>query len=122
VAFEELEGIRWAEYLKPGGKLVVNRLKIFPSLVTSGAVVYPDNLIELARSQGLNPIVIDASSVAKKMGNALYLNMLMLGYVSNFFKVPMLTWENAVSQTVLKYRDENWQAFLKGRDMREITA
>ena len=117
VAFEELEAIRWAGYLKPDGKLVVNNSKVMPVLATSGMVVYPQDPIGMMKTSGLEPIVIDGTSVANEMGKALYLNIAMLGYISNFFDFSLVDWENKVKERVPKFKEDNWQAFLKGRDL-----
>ena len=45
VSFELLEAARWTEYLKPGGKIVVNTQQISPMPVITGAVEYPQGLI-----------------------------------------------------------------------------
>ena len=44
VSFELLEAARWTEYLKPGGKIVVNTQKISPMPVITGVAEYPQDL------------------------------------------------------------------------------
>ena len=45
VSFELMEALRWLEYLKPGGKVVVNDFKIPSMPVITGAAVYPDDIL-----------------------------------------------------------------------------
>ncbi len=47
VAFEQMEALRWLQYLKPGGKVIVNDQKIKPMPVVSGKVEYPRILEDL---------------------------------------------------------------------------
>ena len=53
VSFEKIEAVRWAAYLKKGGKIIVNTQEIDPMPVITGAVEYP-HLAQLhARKRGL---------------------------------------------------------------------
>ena len=45
LAFEQLEAIRYTNYLKKGGVIVVNTQKIMPMPVIIGARDYPENII-----------------------------------------------------------------------------
>lgn len=45
LAFEQLEALRWAEYLKKDGKMIVSEQKIDPLLVITGVDKYPENII-----------------------------------------------------------------------------
>ena len=46
IAFEKLEALRYAHFLKKDGKLIVNDCRIDPMTVVIGASEYPDNVIE----------------------------------------------------------------------------
>ena len=52
LSFEKLEAARWLEYLKPGGKVIVNTQEMEPMPVITGAKVYPDNLVEKMQAAG----------------------------------------------------------------------
>ena len=43
VSFEKLEAARWMEYLKPGGRVIVNTQEIDPMPVITGAAEYPSD-------------------------------------------------------------------------------
>ena len=45
IAFERLEALRYAHFLKPDGALVVNDLRIDPMPVVIGAAEYPENIL-----------------------------------------------------------------------------
>ena len=46
IAFERLEALRYAHFLKEDGVLIVNDWRIDPISVVMGAAKYPDNIIE----------------------------------------------------------------------------
>ena len=46
IAFERLEALRYAHFLKKGGVLIVNDQRIDPITVVTGAASYPENIIE----------------------------------------------------------------------------
>ncbi len=81
ISFEPLEALRYIHYLKPGGRLVYNKVTINPSTVAAGLATYPSDVEEqIARicdkAQG-----IEALSIAKEAGNAKAVNMVMVGSV-----------------------------------------
>ena len=46
VAFEKMEALRWLEYLKPDGKMVINDFEIPSVPILMGAAKYPEGIIE----------------------------------------------------------------------------
>lgn len=46
LSFEKLEALRWIEYLKIGGQIITNTQEVDPMPVITGAMQYPDNIIE----------------------------------------------------------------------------
>ena len=46
LSFEILESARWISYLKKGGKLITNTQKTWPMPVITGAMPYPENIVE----------------------------------------------------------------------------
>ena len=46
IAFERLEALRYAHFLKKDGVIIVNDWRIDPITVVTGAASYPDNIIE----------------------------------------------------------------------------
>ena len=49
VAFEQMEALRWLDYLKTGGKVVVNDYQIPSIPVTTGKRAYPQGILEELR-------------------------------------------------------------------------
>mgnify|MGYP003318424493 CR=1 FL=1 len=55
IAFERLEALRYAHFLKKDGVLVVNDCRIDPMTVVIGAKKYPEGILEeLAKEQTYN--------------------------------------------------------------------
>ncbi len=78
VAFEMMEAMRWLEYLKPGGKIVVNDFRIPSGPILIGACDYPEQVIESLKAKA-DTTVIQASEIAKQIGNARTMNLVLFG-------------------------------------------
>jgi len=116
LAFEELEALRWAHYLKPGGKIFVNKQRIYPPSVTSGMDKYPEDVISILRKEKMDVMEIDGMELANRIGNPLVVSTLLLGVVSNFLEFPEKIWTSAITQLVPeKHRELNLRAFQEGR-------
>ncbi|TWJ11423.1 indolepyruvate oxidoreductase subunit beta [Geobacter argillaceus] len=81
ISFEPLEALRYLHYLKPGGKVVYNRVTINPSTVASGLATYPTDVEEQITGRCKNAHGIEALSIAHEAGNAKAVNMVMVGSV-----------------------------------------
>ena len=64
IAFETLEALRYAHFLKKDGVLVVNTQRIEPITVVTGAAEYPENIVE-GLEQEHTVYKIDAMEEAK---------------------------------------------------------
>jgi len=117
VAFERMEAVRYAEYIKPGGILVVNDYRLTPMSVAIGAAVYPSDAIG-AVSAAFETIAVPAADVAAGLGNVRVMNVVLLGALVKALGLdglPGVDWEDAVaSQVPGKLRDVNLEAFRAG--------
>lgn len=82
LSFEELESIRWAEYLKQNGLIITNSQHILPMSVSAGNAVYPKNIQEILSSKSLQTIAVDAIGKAKELGNQKCLNVVLIGLLA----------------------------------------
>ena len=82
LAFEELEALRWAEYIKKDGKIIMNKQVIEPMPVITGAMEYPENISEKIREFSSNIVEVDALSLALKAGNAKAVNVALIGVMA----------------------------------------
>lgn len=88
VAFEKMEALRFAHFLKPAGAAVVNAQEIMPPSVATGRERYPDNIDE--RLAGVTPhlYLIDALAAALSLREVRAVNMVMVGAASHLLPLP----------------------------------
>ena len=116
-AFEQLEGLRWANHLKPNGKIVMNDHKINPPAVNLGEMEYPKDIPDTIRLKFKDLYLIKGTEVASQLGDTRAANVVLLGAISKLFEVGEELWLN----TILKYlpskvHELNRKAFSAGRD------
>ena len=117
VSFELLEAARWTEYLKPGGKIIVNTQQINPMPVIIGAAEYPQNLVEKMESAGIDVDAFDALSLAEQAGSSKAVNIVLMGHLSRNFDFTEEEWMTALEQSVApKFLEMNKKAFALGRN------
>ncbi len=117
LAFERLEAARWISYLKDGGTLIVNDRRISPMPVITGAMPYPDEIVEKLRAKGAKIIASDALSLANEAGNAKSVNVVMIGILSAFTDFSEDVWQKAIVDCVKpKFLELNQKAFSLGRE------
>ena len=76
VALEQMEAVRYAEFLKPDGVAVINDYAIKSTTIASGAETYPDGCIE-AMEKVFRTIAVPASEIALDLGNARCMNVVL---------------------------------------------
>jgi indolepyruvate ferredoxin oxidoreductase beta subunit len=93
ISFEPLEALRYIHYLKPGGRLVYNKVAINPSTVASGLAVYPTDVEQQISAICAKALGIDALAIAREAGNGKAVNMVMVGTVMRHlpFKDEIIT-------------------------------
>ncbi|MCR5796824.1 MAG: indolepyruvate oxidoreductase subunit beta [Eubacterium sp.] len=114
IAFERLEALRYAHYLKKDGVIIVNDVRIDPMPVVTGVAEYPDNIIENLKKD-YKVYDIDAQKVALELGNARVFNNVVLGLAAQHMKFSKEEWLETIEKTVPpKTIEINKQAFLAG--------
>lgn len=116
VSFEKLEAARYLEYLKEGGRIVVNTQEIDPMPVITGAMQYPENLIGKLEVLGAQVDAMDCLSLAEEAGSSKAVNIVLMGRLSKYFDIPVEKWQKAIDECVPpKFAKLNHKAFLLGR-------
>ena len=117
VSFELLEAARWTEFLKPGGKIIVNTQQINPMPVIIGAAQYPADLAAKMKAAGLDVDAFDALTLAEQAGSPKAVNIVLMGHLSRNFDFTEEEWLDAIAQSVPpKFLELNKTAFLLGRN------
>lgn len=118
LAFEELEGLRFAHFLKNDGRMILNRQRIYPPRVSSGLDKYPEDVISILRENGIETIEVDALSIANRLGNPLVVSTILLGVLSKYLGFSEEEWKKVITKLVPeKHRDVNLDAFEAGRSL-----
>ena len=116
VSFEKLEAARYIEYLKVGGRIVVNTQQIDPMPVITGAAVYPEDLIGKMEAAGAVVDAMDCLTLAEQAGSAKAVNIVLMGRLSRYFDIPVEKWQQAIRKCVPpKFVELNLKAFELGR-------
>ncbi|MBR2344133.1 MAG: indolepyruvate oxidoreductase subunit beta [Clostridia bacterium] len=114
IAFERLEALRYAHYLKKGGTLIVNDTRIDPMTVVIGAAKYPENIIDTLRAEH-TVYTVDGGRIAAEIGNSRVLNSVVLGLAARHIGFTEEEWLAVLRDTVPQKTVEiNTLAFLRG--------
>ena len=115
VSFELLEAARWTEFLKPGGKIIVNTQQINPMPVIIGAAEYPENLVQKMMDAGIDVDAFDALTLANEAGSSKAVNLVLMGRLSKYFDFTEEEWLTAIEASVpAKFLEMNKKAFSLG--------
>ncbi|MDD1669187.1 MAG: indolepyruvate oxidoreductase subunit beta [Methanomicrobiales archaeon] len=117
MAFELLEALRYRHFLKPGGRLVANRLVQVPTSVYMQKLEVPTEEKVIAQLADLEPCILDADEKAVSAGSPLTQNMVMVGAGSLHIPLAVESLEEAIRRSVpSKTIDMNLRAFQLGRE------
>ncbi len=118
IAFERLEAMRYAHYLKKTGVLIVNDQRMDPMPVVMGAAEYPENILENLGKE-YKVISIDAMSKAKELGNPKVFNVIVLGLAAQHMDFDINEWYSVIEKTVKpQFVEMNKKAFDVGYNMK----
>jgi indolepyruvate ferredoxin oxidoreductase beta subunit len=115
MAFEKLEALRWIDYLKKGGTLVLNDQEINPMPVITGKAKYPEDIIGKLKAGGIRVQSIDALSIARQCGNIKAVNLVLIGLVAKTTSIGRDIWQQAMEEVIpKKLLEVNIKAFDAG--------
>lgn len=99
IAFEKLEALRYAHFLKKDGALVVNDWRIDPMPVVIGAAKYPEAIIENLEKK-YKVYAVNATEESKKLGNPRVFNLIVLGAAAQHMDFSKEEWYYVIERTV----------------------
>lgn len=115
IAFEKLEALRWIDYLKNGGTLIVNDQEIDPMPVIAGKTKYPENILKKLNDSGIRMMSTDALRIAGDCGNIKAVNIVLIGLMSKSTDIDRSVWLEAIREVIpQKLLDVNIKAFCAG--------
>lgn len=114
IAFERLEALRYAHFLKKDGVIIVNDQRIDPMTVVTGDAEYPEEIIQKL-SKDYKVYSINAMEEALKLGSAKCFNIIVLGMAAKYMDFSKEDWLSVIESTVPpKTIQMNKDAFLAG--------
>ncbi|HHV47285.1 MAG TPA: indolepyruvate oxidoreductase subunit beta [Tissierellia bacterium] len=120
VSFEAMEALRYLEYLKPEGRVVVNDYKIPSAPILMAKADYPEDVIGTIKKKAKTH-VLDAAKIAMELGNIKAMNIVLLGALVKAMGLTDIDWEEAIRNNVKdKFVDINIKAFHAGMDAVEL--
>ncbi len=117
LALEPMEAVRYLDFLKDGGIVIVNTQPVLPVTVTSGLAKYPDvqEILDVLTEKYIVK-AFNADELAYEAGSRLAMNVAMVGAVSGYLPIPKDTLlENVKALVPQKTIEVNIRAFETGR-------
>ena len=116
VAFEMMEAVRYLPYMHSGSKVIVNTHKIYPPVVATGKMVYPENVLDELTSRDIHVRELNAFDIASGVGEVRAVNIVMVGVLSTYLPVDEQVYVDVMHERIPKrFRDVNIRAFQEGR-------
>jgi len=92
LAFEKLEVLRYLDYLKPEGTVIINDTEIFPPSVNLGDAYYPVDIMSLLPLPRSSIKMVKAHEIGLQAGNPRAENTALLGVLSRFLAIDVSLW------------------------------
>ena len=117
VAFEKMEAVRYAHFLKPDGIAVINDYAQPSSTIAAGLETYPEGCLE-AMEKNFTCHVLKAGELAESLGSAKCMNIVLFGSMVKALGMDdVVDWEDVIASTVpAKFKELNLNAYRAGHD------
>ncbi len=116
LAFEKMEAVRYARFLKPSGVAVINDFAMPSATIAAGLEEYPDGCLE-AMQANFRCFTLDAAKIAMELGSPKCMNIVLFGAMTRALGLDEIDWEETIRETVPpKFLELNRKAFQLGRN------
>ena len=118
ISFELLEAARYINWVRPEGKVIINKQEILPPSVSLGQMTYPKDIEKTFKKYFKGNVwIVNGQEIARKLGNIQAANVVLVGAFSNFFpEFKEEQWTNAIKELLAaKLHELNIRAFHEGR-------
>jgi len=117
VAFEKMEAVRYSDYLKEAGLMVINDYEMASSSIAAGLCEYPEGCLEALKAN-FTCYVLKAEEIAKELGNPKCMNIVLFGGLVKALKLDDINWEEVIAEVVPpKFLELNLEAYRRGREV-----
>ena len=118
VSFEKLEALRYMDFLRPDGVVLVSDLEIHPLASNLKDAAYVKEIDAVLAQKAPRLLTLNAIEEARTLGDVRMVNVLLLGALSTFLDLAPEHWEAAVRERFpAKVQETCWKAFLRGAAM-----
>ncbi|MHB8769697.1 MAG: indolepyruvate oxidoreductase subunit beta [Syntrophales bacterium] len=118
VSFEKMDTLRYLDYLKDDGTVIINTEELSPPLVNLGEAVYPGDVIATVKRLFRTVKVVDAAALAIQAGTVRAVNTVLLGTLSVSLPLEASLWEETLKSAFpAKLLEINREAFRLGRSV-----
>jgi indolepyruvate ferredoxin oxidoreductase, beta subunit len=123
MAFEQAEGLRALNWMKPEGIAIVSTTALVPAIVTSSREYeYPEDAIDQMKAKADNVIVVEADRIAGELGNPRLVNTILLGVLSSLLPFERDIWLQTIRKKVKeRFVEVNLKAFERGEQIQQGT-
>jgi len=118
-ALERLEALRYAHYLEPGGRILMDEHPVKPiRMPGEEEKPYPEDVPAFLRGKGYDVHVVPALDMAVALGEKRCANVILLGALAAFLTIGTDAWHAAIRE---RFPDRvvelNLRAFSEGRNL-----
>jgi indolepyruvate ferredoxin oxidoreductase beta subunit len=115
-SFEQLETLRYLDFVGETSVILVNNQKILPPSVTMGKDVYPADIPERLRERYPRFTLVNALDAARDAGSIKAVNTALIGALANCFSIEERLWQEVIASMLPAALIElNLKAFELGR-------
>ena len=114
LSLEQMETLRWLHLTNSNTQVIVYNTKILPAEVKE----YPVGIEEELKDKFRNLLLINPDTILQKIGATKFINVALVGIISNYLSFSLDNWKDAINKEVPSGTfDDNWKAFLTGKDL-----
>ena len=114
VSFETMEALRWLDYVRPGGRVIVNEQQIASAPILAGRRTYPAGVIDTLMSK-VDTTVVPALDIATRLGQPRVVNVVLFGALVTALHLTDIDWEAVIASVVKPaFLDLNLAAYRAG--------
>jgi indolepyruvate ferredoxin oxidoreductase beta subunit len=115
LSLETMEALRWLEFVKPSGKVIVNDHEIASVPILMGQRDYPRGVIDILKSK-VDTTSISALDIANEIGDPRVANLVLFGALVETLGLTRIDWETVIAASVkAAYLEHNLDAYRAGR-------
>ncbi|MBN1472681.1 MAG: indolepyruvate oxidoreductase subunit beta [Syntrophaceae bacterium] len=118
LSFEKLETLRYLNYLKKNGVIIINDDELYPPSVNMGKDHYPIDILDITKQNFERVSIADGKDLAAKAGNVRTINTALLGILSSYLDLKLSIWIDVIKKVFPdKLVQVNLDAFKLGRSL-----